>query len=499
LCSHYQLAIDCYTDCLQGAKSLDRSETNTAIVLQKMGELQMNKLKIPEEAKKKFLDALDILRCLEDNDDDDCQRSQHIINLLLLIAQASALAKDYENALDYYEEHISMVESDIPTNEDLIADSLHAMGSILSTMDENPDYELAIIKLTECVDIKKKIFGSDDEGVANVMYTLSTVYEKAGYHEKATESLTEVLRSFKMKKNKVGIVKVYSALARLKSLKAAELDSGLERSAAIECYKEALKVRRQIMSLDDMDLASILYEYAHLVCMNNEHNIALPLLEEALRIQKTKNGLKDERVAVILLKMAEVYCKQKKYDASLVSLEQVLFIQSSLGHQDGAKDNIDLGLCRYLLATTYLARDECQKAISSYMACLTIRQQKFGHNSLECAVVHNDLGDAYRKVGDFDKAIESLVEALKIRKTGLGNNSLDYGHSVFNLASEFNLEPPRACPRDDMAYTRHVVSYLTCAYFINNPFFDCLTSRSPYRYGETRSGTELFRRGRQSV
>jgi hypothetical protein len=48
------------------------------------------------------------------------------------------------------------------------------------------------------------------------------------------------------------------------------------------------------------------------------------------------------------------------------------------------------------------------------------------------------LGEAFRKVGNFDKAIESLVEALKIRKTELGNNSLDYGHSVFNLASEFD-------------------------------------------------------------
>jgi tetratricopeptide (TPR) repeat protein len=404
-----------------------------------MGELQMYKLKIYKDAKKTFLDALEILRCLEDKNGGESQCSQHIMNLLLLIAQASALAKDFENALDYYEEHISMVESYVPENEDLVADSLHAMGDILSTMDENPDRELAIEKLSECVEIKKKIYGTDDERVANVMYTLATVYEKAGYHEKATESLTQVLRSFKMKNNKIGIVKAYVALARLKSSKATEMDSGLERTAAIECYKEALKIRRQIMSLDDMDLASMLYEYAHLLCMNSEHNIALPLLEEALKIQKAKNGLKDERVAVILLRMAEVFCKQKKYDASLVSLEQVLFIRTSLGHHDGADENIDLGLCLYLLATTYLARNEYKKAISSYVECLTIRQQKFGFNSLECAAVHNDLGDAYRKVSDFDKAIESLVEAIKIRKTGLGNNSLDYGHSVLNLASECNV------------------------------------------------------------
>ena len=401
-----------------------------------MGEIQMNKLKSYESAKTMFLDALELLRGVEDK---DSGASQHITNLLLLIAQVNALAEDYENALDYYEEHISMLELDTPKNEDLVANSLHAMGDILSTMDKNPDYELAIEKLQECLDIKKKIFGSDgDERVANVMYTLATVYEKAGYHEKATESFAQVLRSFKIAKNKGGIVKVYLSLGRLKTSKATELDSGLERSAAIECYQEALKIRRQIMSLDDMDIALLLYEYANLLCMNNEHNTALPFLEEALRIQKSKNGLKDERVAIILLRMAEVFVKQMKYEASLVSLEQVLFIQTSLGCRDGADEGIDLGSCHYLLATTYLARDEYEKAISSYVECLTIKQNKFGRKSLECAAVHNDLGEAFRKVGNFDKAIESLVEALKIRKTELGNNSLDYGHSVFNLASEFN-------------------------------------------------------------
>ena len=110
-------------------------------------------------------------------------------------------------------------------------------------------------------------------------------------------------------------------------------------------------------------------------------------------------------------------------------------IRASLGLCDSADDvDVDLGLCHYFLATTHFAREDYQKAISSYGECLTIRQNKFGLKSLECAAVYNDLGAAFGKVGDFDKAIESLVEALKIRKTELGKNSLDCGHSVYNLA-----------------------------------------------------------------
>lgn len=429
-CSQFQLAIDCYTDCLQETKSLNNNETDAAMLLQRMGEIHMNNLSRYDDAKKLFLDALEILRC---DKDEEGRANEHITNLLMLTAHVHGLAKDYDYALDYYEELITLLQPNMPKNENLVADCLHAMADILSTM-ENPDYELAIEKLSECLDIKKKLFGLDDERVVDVIYTLATIYQKAGRHEKATESLSQVLRSFKMKNNKAGMVKVHTALARLKASKGTE-NPGPERSAAIECYEEALNIRRQIMSLDDIDLATILYEYASLLCMNNEHTKALPFLDEALRIQKSKNGMKDERVACILLRMAEVYVHERKFEASLVSLEQFLLIRASLGLCDSADDvDVDLGLCHYLLATTHFAREDYQKAISSYGECLTIRQNKFGLKSLECAAVYNDLGAAFGKVGDFDKATESLVEALKIRKTELGKNSLDCGHSVYNLA-----------------------------------------------------------------
>lgn len=460
---------------------MDNKETDTALVLQQMGEMQMNKLQNYSDATKLLLDALEILRGIEDEDGE----KQNIMDLLLLIAQAYASAKDFENSLDYYEEYNKLLESNADENEDLLADSFYAMGNIFAAMDKNPDYDLAIEKIMDCLDIKKKIFDPDDEQCANVVYTLATIYEKAGCHDKATETHAEALRSFKMKQNKAGSVKVYHALARLKASKAAEMDSLPERSAAIECYKEALKIRRQIMSLDDIELASILYEYATLLCMNNEHDAAtFGLLEEALRIQKTKNGLKDEGVANTLLRMAEVHVQQQKYEASLVSLEQVLFIQSSL---DGDND-IDMGSCHYLLGTTYLARGDFQKAISSYLECMKMKEKKFGCNSLECAAVHNDLGQAYGKVKEYDKAIESLVHALKIRKTELGNNALDYAHSVLNLASEFTCH---CAVRAFWFFIDRFLKYVPCSLFSSASDSHC--------FGEMYPGTELFKRGNKGV
>lgn len=439
-CGHYQLAIECYTECLQLTKSLDNA-LDTALVMQKMGEIQMDKLHNYADAKKMLLDALEIRRGV---DVEGCDRNE-VTNLLLLIAQASTLAKDYDDALDFYEEHIDLLESDIPEHQHRLADSLLEMGNILVAMDENPDYELAIEKLIDCVDIKRNLFGSDSQEVANVVYALATVHEQAGYHEKAMESLSEALRSFKLNKDKGGSVKVYHSLAKLKASKAIESKSAVDRTGAIECYREALRIRRQ-MSVGDIDLASILYEYANLLCLNNDTEAALPLLEEALQTQKSKSGLKNELVAKILLQMAEVYVQQEKYDASLVSLEQVLLIYNSLLPDGSTNACIDMGLCYYLLGKTYRAQGELQNAISSYLECIPLKLNKFGANSLECAIIHNELGEAYGKVEDFDKAIESLVQALQIRKKELGNNSIEYGDSVFNLASEYKVFCFHFCP-----------------------------------------------------
>jgi tetratricopeptide (TPR) repeat protein len=430
---------------------------NIAIVLRRMGEIQMNKLHNYADAIKLFLDALELLR--SEGDDGSGDEEQSILGLLPIIGEAYALAKDYENALDFFEEHIKGVESATPVNEALVAESLYAMGVIFANMDENNDYELAIEKLEECWNIKKELFGPDDERVADVVYTIATVYEKEENIDKAVELLSIALRTYKMKRNKHDTSKTYHALAKLKASSSAKSGVELDHIAALECYEEAIKERRKVAVLNDIVLASMLYEYATILCAKSDYDTAMPLLEEALRIQKVKKGLKDDQVANILLRTAEVHIHNGKYDASLVSLEQVLFIHNALGE---AVD-IDLGLCHHLLSSTYLARGDYEKAVESSLESLKWKRDEFGHNSLECASVHNNLGKAYGKLNEFDKAIESLVEgklsryqelpvllyylvaqskshmvssvlALRIRKIELGNDSLEYGDTVLSLA-----------------------------------------------------------------
>ena len=437
-CSQFSLAIDSYNDCLMATDGLENSRYNADVLL-RMGDIELGELCKYEDATKHFLDALEIYRA-NGKEDSNCdideqtvgsheEEQSAILALLYKTGQSYSQSGDYENALDFFEEHIKMVESASPLNEELLADSLLQMGNIFANSDE-PDFEMAVEKLQECLNLKKKVFGPENEHVADVNYALGLVYEKANDTDKATTHLAEALRFFKMKRNKAGAASVYHTLARMKASESEETGSSEDRAAAMECYEEALKVRRQVMSLDDTDLASILYEYGTLLCDDGELQAALPLLEEALRIQKSIKGLKDVRVANILLKIAEVHVGGERFDSSLVSLEQVILIEGSIDDSD----NIDISTCQYLLGVTYIAREDFEKAVDALHEAQKLKESMFGRKSLECASVYNMLGKAYGKLQMFDEAIGSLVKALRIQKVELGNDSLDYGDSVFKLA-----------------------------------------------------------------
>ncbi|KAL3792663.1 hypothetical protein HJC23_009391 [Cyclotella cryptica] len=423
----FLLAIECYNDCLQATEELNDNE-NIAFVLQRMGEIHMSKLDNYAEAIKLFLDALELLQAEGSaNLSDENQIS--VLGMIFQIGQAYTLAKEFENALSFYEEHIKLAESMEPVNDEVIGNSLFEMGSILAEMDNASDYESAIEKLSECLDIRRNLLGSDNEQVATVLHKLALVYEKIEEYDKAVDCLSEALRTFKMKQNTSDASATYHTLAKLKASAAEKSGSDSDRKAAIECYEAAISTRRQDPALADLELASILYEYATLLCLDNSYINAMPLLEEALRIQKSKQGLKDERVANILLRTAECHVHNNKYDSSLVCLEQALFIQSSLESCE-----IDMVLLNHLLGITYLERGDYAKAISTSLSALKIMKMESSEDSLECADVYTNLGKAYGKVHEYDNAIESLVEALRIQKVELGNDSLEYAESVFNLA-----------------------------------------------------------------
>ena len=427
-CSQFQLAIDSYNNCLVAMQADESAlDDKSALVLEKVGDINLLHLKNFEDAAKSFIDAMEIRRRQETEEsfEDDVYANQ-ILHLISQTAKSFTLNHNNESALIYYNEHIDLLDKYFPDEEDLLAESLLALGNVLSA---EASYDEAIEKLSDCLDIKLNLFGRDSAEVADVRYSLAKCHAKCEQNDRATKLFGEALRCYEAEGNYQGVCNVYLAIGRMKS---SEKNSS-DRSTALESYEAALKARRQIALAQDGESALLLYEYSTLLCQEGNFDAASTHIEEALKVQKRLSGLKDPLVAKILLTKAQINAKQvpPKHEIALVCLEQVLFIQGSF--QEDCT-SLDLGLCHSLLGAVYLGQGENQKAIESFNESIKAHLSIGGEDSAVCAAVHNDLGMAYGRAKEFDKAIESLIQALRIRKLKLGNDSLEYGQSVYSLA-----------------------------------------------------------------
>ena len=160
--------MECYNDCLRETEEL-QDNANGALVLCHLGDIQMNELHNYSDASKIYLDALELLRGGQNDSDEE---RGIMTSLVFQIAQAHALAKDCESALFYLEEHIRLIESNPPKNEELLADTLFLMGNVLADTGKNADYDSAIEKYKECLGLKKKLYGPNDESVSLALYSL---------------------------------------------------------------------------------------------------------------------------------------------------------------------------------------------------------------------------------------------------------------------------------------------------------------------------------------
>lgn len=427
-CSQFQLAIDSYNNCLVAMQADESAlDDKSALVLEKMGDINLLHLKKFEDAAKSFIDAMEIRRRheTEESFEDDVYANQ-ILHLVLQAAKSFTLSNDNESALMYYNEHIDLLDKYFPDEEDLLADSLLELGNVLSAKASDDE---AIEKLSDCLDIKLNLHGHDSADVSDVRYSLAKCHAKCGQNDRAAQLFGEALRCYEAEGNYQGVCNVYVAIGQMKS---SDMNSP-DRSAALESYESALKARRQIAIAHDGESALLLYEYSTLLCQEGNFDAASTHIEEALKIQKRLSGLKDPLVAKILLTKARINAKQvpPKHEIALVCLEQVLFIQGSF--QEDCT-SLDVGLCHSLMGDVYLGQGENKKAIDSFNESIKIYLSIDSEDSVVCAAVYNDLGMAYGRAKEFDKAIESLIQALRIRKMKLGNESLEYGQSVYSLA-----------------------------------------------------------------
>ena len=411
--NNYQVAITYFNEALKIWRDMPENDERIPIVLQKLGSVY-SKAGDNAEAVNCYAEALDILGERENSDDD----------LELMAAVVSGLAKSYsmtglhDGAIEMYQRHIDLLKSD-PGRRESVADSLYAMGTIYARLDNYAD---AIMHFKDCLIVRKKCFGVDDERVGRVLVNMGVVFDKSEDLVSAKDCFSEALRINKLNANDRETAVNLKDIGRV-------LAKQNEARGAVEHYVEALSLTKKLLGPGDPQVAVLLYTCGATLYEKHEYSEALEFFKDALRIRRSKLGPTSAETGDTLFMIGQTLKHSDSFDEALVFLKESLTV---LVEAKGS-ESLDVGNCNQAIGMTYVSKQDFEAAIPHLMAALPLHQKYFGDDRVEVAAIAFELADSFSNLGKWEEAMEYAVQALRIRKMRCGNQSLECAESLNQL------------------------------------------------------------------
>lgn len=411
--NNYQAAIAYFNEALKIWRDMPEDDERIPIVLQKLGSVY-SKAGDNSEAVVCYAEALDIMGEQDDSDDD----------LELMATVVSGLAKSYsltgshDGAIEMYQRHIDLLKSDQGKRES-VADSLYAMGSIYARLDNYAD---AIMHFKDCLLVRKKCFGGDDERVGRVLVNMGVVFDKSEDLNSAKDCFSEALRINKVNANDretaVNLKDIGRVLAKQNDLR-----------GAVEHYVEALHLTKKLLGPGDPQVAVLLHTCGATLYEQREYAGALEFFKDALRIRRSKLGPTSAETGETLFMVGQTLEQSDRFDEALVFLKESLTVLS----EAKGSESLDVGNCNQAIGMTYVSKQDFEAAVPHFMAALPLHQKFFGDDRMEVAATVFELADSFSNLGKWEYAMEYAVKALRIRKMRCGNQSLECAESLNQL------------------------------------------------------------------
>ena len=261
--------------------------------------------------------------------------SKNIIKILLNLAYAHHLIKQYREAIHIYDEALSLMDDD--NNETMSTilcrqaesyeknneteKAIECLTKIIDMCHEEDEAHLrpvitqikqigdtylndnaldqAIDCLTKATDICRKLKGNNDEETADLQHELSTIYIKKGDSQKALVYLKDSLRIkeyitvFDNAKNKDVLDDILDILCDIGII---EKDQGRYK-AALATFRKALSTKEGSIGSPDVKVANIFHNMGDLYAKMEQYSQAVCYFDDAL-VMYRQCGLDEENVHV---------------------------------------------------------------------------------------------------------------------------------------------------------------------------------------------------------
>ena len=179
---------------------------------------------------------------------------------------------------------------------------------------------------------------------------------------------------------------------------------------AEEFFEEALRIRREELAADHLDVAESLNGQAALHAQLGEFEKAEPLFVDALAIREKTLGANDLKVAMSLNNLANVYAELEKIDQAETLFKKALAIVER--HDDLPSSDHLVGLAN--LAGLYLDQHRYPEAEPLLRTFIARQKEAFGALHPHVAIALLNLADLRSRLGATDEAEALFREALTI-------------------------------------------------------------------------------------
>lgn len=347
------------------------------------------------------------------------------------------------------------------------AATLHNIGLMYL---ETGDYVESEKSYLEALKIKQELRGKDHVDCAITLEGLGGVYEGVGDFTRAEKVFLEALRIRQKAagENEVMLLPSYHELGALylqvrdyaraepylrKTLELREKYEGKRHptyaksldnlakyyhetndvETAIKLMKDAMEIREAVLSPRHPDYATGLNNLASLLVEAQLYEQALANFEQAAAIIKDAKGEDHPDRAVALTNAGDCYRNLKKPDRADTIYKEALALferfraKNTLGRSHPEEATV-------LRKLAWLARDrkDLESARKLIDKALSVRQEVFGKDHVECAMFFQDRAIILANVGKMTEALVAIDRALELQYRSLRN--------VFSYATEEGME-----------------------------------------------------------
>ena len=208
-----------------------------------------------------------------------------------------------------------------------------------------------------------------------------------------------------------------------------ELVSNGEYQEAIACFKNAAKIRGEILGKEDLEYLRSLNNIG--VCYDylEEYDKALDYLEQARSIRERIVGKEHPDYLQSLKNIGRHFVRIEDYSTAIDFYKQVLSIQEVT---DG-RENADYASTLRIIGDCYYNLEDYSASLEQYKNALTINEGLYDKDDVRCASLINDIADCYYYLDNLDAALDHFKQSLKIYEETYGQNHQECLRSLDNV------------------------------------------------------------------